>query len=227
VSGVEPAPAERPARRRYYHAPTGRPAPEYNRAARALRPRGWPIFILYALIVGLLAGACLGGHLSGLAELRVRWPWLIVVGLLVQLVLFAGPVAERIGPLGAPLYVASTGLVIAAVLHNRAIPGMLVVALGAACNLAAIVANGGYMPAGVGALAALGKVPVSGYSNSVVLAHPALEPLTDVFALPAGLPPANVFSLGDVIVGIGIGLVIVAAMRSARDTQQRIEGPAS
>lgn len=150
-----------------------------------------------------------------------------MVGLLVQLVLFAGPVAERIGPLGAPLYVGSTGLVIAAVLHNRAIPGMLVVALGAACNLAAIVANGGYMPAGVGALAALGKVPASGYSNSVVLAHPALEPLTDVFALPAGLPLANVFSLGDVIVGIGIGLVIVAAMRSARDAQQRIDRPAS
>lgn len=89
------------------------------------------------------------------------------------------------------------------------------------------MANGGYMPAGVGALAALGKVPASGYSNSVVLAHPALEPLTDVFALPAGLPPANVFSLGDVIVGIGIGLVIVAAMRSARDAQQRIDRPAS
>jgi Family of unknown function (DUF5317) len=136
-------------------------------------------------------------------------------------------VAERIGPLGPPLYVASTGLVIAAVVHNRAIPGMLVVALGAACNLAAIVANGGYMPAGVGALSALGKVPANGFSNSAVLAHPALEPLTDVFALPAGLPLANVFSVGDVIVGIGIGLVIVAAMRGPRDAQQRIDRRAS
>jgi hypothetical protein len=36
-----------------------------------------------------------------------------------------------------------------------------------------------------------------------------------------------VFSVGDVIVGIGIGLVIVAAMRGPRDAQQRIDRRAS
>jgi hypothetical protein len=37
--------------------------------------------------------------------------------------------------------------------------------------------------------------------------------LTDIFAIPAGLPFANVFSVGDVLLGIGIIVVIVAAMR--------------
>ena len=48
-------------------------------------------------------------------------------------------------------------------------PGMPLVALGAACNLAAILANGGYMPASPGALAALGKAAPTIYSNSAVL----------------------------------------------------------
>ena len=65
----------------------------------------------------------------------------------LQIVLFSGPVSERIGDAGPPIYVASTALVLVAVLGNLRIPGMALVALGAACNLAAIVANGGYMPA--------------------------------------------------------------------------------
>ena len=82
-------------------------------------------------------------------------------------------------------------------------------------NLAAIVANGGYMPADPAALASVVELS-PGYSNSVVVADPALRPLTDLYALPAAFPFANVFSVGDVLIGIGIALVIVFAMRSAR-----------
>jgi multisubunit Na+/H+ antiporter MnhE subunit len=52
-----------------------------------------------------------------------------------------------------------------------------------------------------------------GNTNSVVVDRPALEPLTDVFALPAWLPLANVFSVGDVLIGLGIAIAIAAAMR--------------
>ena len=51
------------------------------------------------------------------------------------------------------------------------------------------------------------------HTNSVFLAHPALQPQTDNFALPAGVPLANVFSIGDVLIGLGVIVVIVAAMR--------------
>jgi Family of unknown function (DUF5317) len=40
-----------------------------------------------------------------------------------------------------------------------------------------------------------------------------LRPLTDVFAIPAWLPMANVFSVGDVLIAIGIAWTIVATMR--------------
>ena len=173
------------------------------------------MFILYALVVGFVLGLVLGGRPDGLANLQFRLPWLIIGGLLVQVVLFTDQVATVVGDLGPWIYVGSTGLVFLGVLRNIDISGMKIVALGAASNLAAIVANGGYMPASRGALEALGKTDPTIYSNSATLEHPALEPLTDIFALPAWLPSANIFSVGDVLIALGVVVVIVAAMRSA------------
>jgi len=87
------------------------------------------------------------------------------------------------------------------------------VALGAISNLVAIVANGGYMPASAAAMAALGKSAPTVYSNSAIVPDPVLWPLTDIFALPTWLPGANVFSLGDVLIALGVIVVIVSAMR--------------
>ena len=93
---------------------------------------------------------------------------------------------------------------------------MVLVALGAAANLLAIVANGGYMPMSAAAAAAMGREEIVGYSNSRVIASPALEPLTDVIVLPASLPFTNIISIGDLLIGAGIAVVIAVAMRSAR-----------
>ena len=142
------------------------------------------MFILYALVIGVALGLALGGRPAGLGRLRFRWSGVMLAGLLVQVVLFSDTVAERIGALGPPIYVASTVLVLAAVVANRSIPGMAIVALGAVSNLAAIVANGGYMPAARSALDALGKSDPTTYSNSTSVENPALGPLTDIFAMP-------------------------------------------
>jgi hypothetical protein len=172
------------------------------------------VFILYAVLIGILVGFLAGGRLAGLGELRVRWSWVILGGLLVQVVLFSEPVSSQVGALGPPIYVASTAIVIVAILANRAIPGMLIVALGAASNLTAIVANGGYMPADPQATAALGAAHSTTYSNSAIVPDPVLAPLTDIFVLPAWVPFANVFSIGDVIIGVGVVVVIATAMRA-------------
>jgi hypothetical protein len=188
-----------------------------GRADSPVAPEVAPlVFILYAVLIGLVLGFALGGRLSGLATIDFRWPWLAIGGFLVQLVLFSDPVRERAGDLGPPLYVASTVAVLIAVIRNVRIPGMALVALGAASNLAAIVANGGYMPASEGAFAALGGGLNPGYTNSAIVPNPALEPLTDLFALPSWLPFANVFSIGDALIAIGVVIVIVAGMRRSR-----------
>ena len=170
------------------------------------------MFILYAIPVGIIAGYLLGGRLDRLAAIRFRWAPLALLGLAVQVALFTEPLASSVGEAGPPIYVASTALVLVAVLRNLDIPGVAIVALGAAANLLAIVANGGFMPADPDALAAIGGI-APGYSNSSVVADPALEPLTDIFAIPAWVPFANVFSVGDVLIGIGVALTIAIGMR--------------
>jgi hypothetical protein len=172
------------------------------------------MFVLYAVVVGLLLGLLARGRLSGLARLDFEWAPLIALGMIIQIALFSDPIAASIGTAGPPIYVGSSLLVLAAVCRNWSIAGMPIVALGAASNLAAIVANGGYMPASAAALAAQGRAEPSVYSNSTYLAEPALAPLTDIFAMPTWIPFANVFSIGDVLIAIGIAVAIVVAMRS-------------
>lgn len=163
--------------------------------------------------IGLVVGVLIGGSLDSLTALRLRWPWLAVAGLAFQAILFTEAGATIAGPAGPGLYVASTAAVLVTVLRNIRLTGMPVVAIGSLSNLAAVIANGGVMPTTAAALAAAGLVGPGTYTNSAVLASPALGPLTDVYAIPAGLPLANVFSVGDVLIALGIALVIAAAMR--------------
>lgn len=174
------------------------------------------MFVIYALPIGLLLGYLLGGRPAGLSAIKFRWTWLAIAGFVTQIILFSAPVSDRIGDAGPLIYVASTAMVLTAVVANLRIPGMILVAIGAASNLAAIVANGGYMPASAAAVAAVGRGEIVTYSNSAVIPSPALEPLTDVIALPTWLPFTNIISIGDLLIGTGIAVVIVVAMRTAR-----------
>jgi hypothetical protein len=185
------------------------------------------MFMLYALVIGLALGLALGGKLGRLGEIQFRWAPVAVLGFLAQIVLFSAPVTAVVGDLGPPLYVASTVLVLVVVARNvPAAPGLAIVLLGAASNLAAIVANGGYMPVTAEALAASGHATAAGYSNSALVARPAFEALVDRFVLPPGLPFANVFSLGDVLIGVGVVAVMVVAMRrEASVTETRTSTP--
>jgi hypothetical protein len=184
------------------------------------------MFILYAVVVGLAAGLLAGGRVAAIGDIRFRWGPLMMIGFLAQVALFSDAVAAQVGALGPLLYVGSTLLVIAAVVRNVTIPGMPVVLLGAASNLAAIVANGGFMPASPAAMAALGKAAPTAYSNSAVLYQPALAPLTDIFALPTWLPLHNIFSIGDVAIATGIVLVVAIAMRRGADVDSAVDSPA-
>jgi hypothetical protein len=169
--------------------------------------------MLYAIPLGLILGVLLRGRLGNLAALQFRWMPLFLAGLLAQVALFSPAVTERVGELGPPLYVASTAVVLLAISANWRIAGVPIVVAGAVGNMAAIVSNGGFMPAGASALEALGRTLGTEYSNSAALAHPNLAPLTDIFVMPAWFPFANIFSIGDVLIGLGVVVIIVAAMR--------------
>ena len=182
-----------------------------------------PVFILYAVIAGLVIGVLSGGSAGRLGDLRFAWAPLIVVGLMGQVLLFSTPLGDALGPAAPVLYVASNVAVLVAVWRNLAIPGLPLVLIGGASNLIAICANGGYMPVSPGALQAMGRLPREGYTNSRLVDGVVLGPLTDLFAMPAWLPVANVFSIGDVLIGVGAAIAIVAAMHGRGPLERRVE----
>lgn len=170
------------------------------------------MFILYAVLAGLVIGLLSGGSAGRLGDLRFRWAPLIALGMAAQVILFSTPIGDAIGPGAALLYVASNVAVLAAVARNLAIPGLGLVLVGGVSNLVAICANGGYMPVSPDALIAIGRLPPAGYSNSRLIDGVVLGPLTDLFAMPAWIPAANIFSIGDVAIGVGAIIAIVASM---------------
>lgn len=175
------------------------------------------MLLLYSIAVGLILGRLLGGRVRNLENVRFAWWGLALAGLAVQLVLFAAPVASQVGDAGPPIYVISTLAVMAALLRNLRLPGFAIIAVGAASNLVAVLANGGAMPSAPEAWLALNGVaalPVSHFSNSVLIGPDTLFPfLGDVFVWPRPLPLANVFSIGDAIIAVGAVVFLVAAMR--------------
>jgi hypothetical protein len=170
------------------------------------------VFILYAIVAGLIIGVATGGSPARLGDLRFRWAPVVALGLLVQVGLFSTPIGAALGPLAPWAYVGSTAIVLAAVARNLHIRGMALVLLGGLSNAVAIAANGGYMPVSAAALDAMGRSESTGYSNSRLAEDVRLAPLTDIFTMPAWLPAANVFSLGDILIALGATILIVAAM---------------
>ena len=177
------------------------------------------MLLLYAVVLGLLIGLLIGGRPAALATARFRWWGLALFGLLFQVLLFGPPLATMVGDLGPALYVGSTGLVLIALLPNLRQPGFAILGLGALLNFAAISLNGGLMPAAPGAFEALNgvaRVPAEHFSNSHLIGPTTLLPwLGDIFVLPRPFPLANVFSLGDALIGLGGTLFIVRTMRRA------------
>lgn len=155
-------------------------------------------------LLALLSPVLTGSSLQRLAELRFRHGWVVGLALVAQVVVIEVVPGEDHRVLAAvhlATYVAAGWFVVA----NRTVPGLWAVAVGAALNGVTIALNGGTLPARAGALEAAGVHLKPGeFVNSGVLAHPRLAFLGDVFAIPAGVPLANVFSVGDVLVVLGV-----------------------
>jgi uncharacterized protein DUF5317 len=172
------------------------------------------MFLVPAVILGVLAGLALGGRLGALAELQLRlWPaFFAAIG--CQLVAFPSPLFPVQVPETAAtaLSVASYACLVAVTAANARLRGMVVAGAGMCANLAAILANGGHMPALPSAMREAGIGYHGVYNNSVADAHPSLPWLVDRWAAPAWIPAGNVFSAGDVLIAGGIVLLVASAM---------------
>ncbi|MBD0291283.1 MAG: DUF5317 family protein [Thermoleophilia bacterium] len=166
------------------------------------------MFVLAGVAIGLFMALALGGRPSRItSSVRFRYPWLVFFVLALQGATFLGPAALREGSRGDVLYLLSLALLLVFAAENLEVRSILPVFAGMLCNSIAIAANGGTMPVAPGALREAG-IAIDAGSNIGVEA-PHLRFLGDIFALPAGWPVANVFSIGDILIVGGTALFIV------------------
>jgi Family of unknown function (DUF5317) len=171
------------------------------------------IFLL-AVPLGMALGWALGGRLERLASLPLRGGWLCIAAVALQVVAFPSGLLPWTIADGAAsvLWLCSYALLAAAAVLNRRLPGARLAAAGMLMNLAAIVSNGGHMPALPRALQAAGLSYTAVRNNSIADAHPHLALLVDRFAAPSWLPWANVLSLGDLVIAAGAAVLVAAGM---------------
>jgi hypothetical protein len=169
-----------------------------------------------AILAGLLAGYALGGRLRNLEGLNLSLTWLVILALAVQIVIFS-PLTDRLGEtVVVTAHLATYGLLLVFVAANRRNVGIVVAGVGIALNAAVIAANGGYMPASRAALEFAGlPTAVEPHNNSAVADGAVrLLPLGDVMAVPDWVPLiANVFSVGDLLISVGVAVMLATAMR--------------
>lgn len=182
------------------------------------------MILLSALVLGLLAGLA-----------RARWQrqsylapdlrdiWLALVAFVPQLVIAYLPATRELLPGWAAeaLLAASLVLFLAFVWVNRRLPGMPILFAGIALNGLVMLANGGWMPispetarhlAG-GATVGISDLGQRFGAKDVLLQTEdmRLPFLSDRFLLPDWSPYHVAFSLGDIILAIGVFWVLAGA----------------
>ena len=178
---------------------------------------------MIAVAGGLIAGALLGGSLANLERLSLRLAWLVVLALALQIVAFSPLGARFSTSVVVGLHLLSYGLLLTCVVANLRRPPVMLFGVGVLSNTIAIAVNHGYMPASRAALRLAG-LPISAvpHNNSELAAAGAhLTFLGDVFALPHGVPLANIFSVGDMLIAIALAWLIAEAMLHPAVAQRR------
>ena len=164
--------------------------------------------IVFLLI--LIGVALRGGDLKRMAEVRPKMAWTVMAAVAIQFVIITLLGDRMPFAVASGLHLFSYGLALVFVWANRNIRGILLTVLGGIMNLVAIAANGGVMPASAAALEFAGKVPdAEAFENSSAQEDAKLLFLGDVFAFPHGMPFANIFSLGDIVLVVG-GYVLIS-----------------
>jgi hypothetical protein len=177
------------------------------------------IGLLIPSALATLVGLVFGGSFNGWRHARLTWWPLLVAAFLTELVLYDPPVNQQAWALafGPWIWVVARLAMLAVCLRNARTasgwsPAWLAVALGLALNGAVIVANAGHMPQSPSAAALVwgdAYVQPDRYAGQLenvawMTSDTPLAWLGDVLPEPRWVPHANVLSIGDVLLALGM-----------------------
>ena len=180
------------------------------------------IGLLLPVCVAAVAGLALRRHYARSGGFHFTWWELAGIAFAIELLLYNPPVDSTPFALtyGPWVWVATRFALLAAVLRNvRNSRVFLVMALGIALNTVVIIANGGYMPQSVEAATVVWGQPkfdATRLQNTRPMdANSPLSFLGDTLPEPTWLPRANVLSIGDLVLSVGVGAWIFGALSGA------------
>ena len=175
------------------------------------------MIIVVAAVLAILSVPLTRRSLAPLAHIHIRRSWVVWAAMLLQLPITLIP--QFPSTLGQGVHIFSFALAGVFVWSNRHLAGELVIAAGGLLNLIAIAANGGTMPASAWAWRTAGFAPpTDSFGNSSVVASARVPWLGDVFAVPANWPLSNVFSVGDLVIIVGLTYLVHRTSRAAVPT---------
>lgn len=178
-------------------------------------------FTLTVLVLAVTLSYLRGGRLRRIADAPLKRSWLLFAGLALQLVVDLGAsrgLFVEAGPTGYLLLLISQVLVLAWVLSNWQLPGMLLVGIGLTMNAIVIGANGA-MPVDPAAIRALGLegAEVNPGKHILLTEQTRLPWLADVWPLP---PLRSIISVGDIVLAAGL-IPLTHGLMSYRPTAER------
>jgi len=179
--------------------------------------------LIVALVLGIVVGLLAGGRITNIANVRLRFVWLLFLGLVIR---YATQWAIENGVpnvelLRLPLFGAGFLVLLLGLWFNRELPGLPLAFVGIMLNAAAILINGGSMPVWEPSVIAAGLSPADiGTAFYKVVSETAAGGLPPEFLANAGplgdiIPVPipflrNVASIGDLFLASGLAFFLFA-----------------
>lgn len=187
------------------------------------------MILLAAIVLSLTIGLVRGGRLRRIAEIPLRYGWLALIALGLQVAFVSGPRWGLELPVG--VLVGSYALLVGVIALNWRLPGMPLMALGLALNLAVMAANGGYMPVTPEALARAGLGQWAAretFGSPILGAKDILLPregtrlwwLSDILVVPGPAPFRAILSVGDILLAAGVAFLLQKVLVPAKPSDR-------
>lgn len=185
------------------------------------------------ILTALFLGWALKGRFGRLADVKIKYGWMIFVPLGLTIASRAVNYSHAVPSsslLFSFVHVTELGTWVVFTIANWSIPGAKFVLAGLVINLVAVIANGGMMPVSYESLVAItGPERLKHWltvfpfvKDTLIRSGTRLAYLCDV--IPARWPFAllpSVYSVGDIITSIGGFVAIVAIMRTPLPAERR------